>query len=997
MVKNLRKTSFGIEKIFDSIIYAPLFKKLWKFLNEKRIFYRLIDIFYGIISYIKKVSAVIPFLKVIAGTEPVDFSDFKTYLIAQSHLDAAWLWTVQDSKIRAYKTFYKAIEHIEKYPFFRISLTSPLYYSWIKKYDKNLWDKVKKTVKSGKMDIFGGSWIEPDLNCSSGESIVRQRLYGQLFYLRNFGKFSRVEALPDTFGFPSTLPQILVKSGADSFWTTKLTWNDSNLFPVANFMWRGPDGSEIFTHMFKFNEMAIVDFGLYKKTGRRPNKYNLVFNSRSNYEKLSDELSDTQRVSTAGLFYGVGDGGKGPIELEIDLMENLSRRFNQKHTTAHNFFDVLKKDVGDKIVTWNDELYLEYHRGCLTTQADVKKGNRMSENLIIACEMLSVLFQVYKFGESKEQGGIKSLNYEFPKKIFDDCWKKIMLNQFHDILAGSSIPEVYIKTRKDYNYVIKNMNLIQKDILKQVFNNIPHDREEILVYNPIAVNNETTIKIGQIEVLINNLEPLSLNILNKNTLFERMKAQNSNLELFNSDSVITFQNKMLKVIVSRVDGQIKCIQYLNPDSSVKIPNILYGERNGLSLPEIQLLRFKGARLKVYEEDFSGDMYPAWNLDRSYIQRPITTELNGDVDIEYKGKDRIIIKVPVKFKKSTALLRYILRKDSNKLEINIRINLKDPRLLLKYFIPMNVKSNEVVCEIPYGNISRPRVPSTKMEAAKWEFGIQKWLDICDTDYGIAVFNDSKYGVSANKNGISLTLVRSPPYPKSTFYSHEEIIPQDEKPEYTDLGEHELRMAILPHRGTWIDENIPAKALAFNNPPIILFDGGTEIEPVLNNLIERNGEGIKYSGILSNKIKFPRIFSEPDNIIVSAIKPSEWIYKDQGINEDKYTLGYKIGELFLPENPINWAWDRKTFIIRVFESCGIETKNAVIKLVNIPLTIRIENVEETDLLERKISDKIKIEKFDASIERANGSEEKTADYIIETDFGKHEIKTFRLIFS
>ena len=975
----MRKTSFGYEKIFDSVIYAPIIKKLWFFLNEKRIFYWSIDVFFGILSFIKKISALITFLKTIIGTEPVNFSDFNAYAIAQSHLDAAWLWTVQDSKIRAYKTFYKAIEHIDKYPYFRISLTSPLYYSWVKKYDNNLWEKVRKAVKSERLDVFGGSWIEPDVNCSSGESLVRQRLYGQLFYLRNFGKISKIEALPDTFGFPSTLPQILVKSGADSFWTTKLTWNDYNSFPIANFMWRGPDGSEIFTHMFKYIDMGLLDFGLYKKTGRRPKKFDLVFNSRSSNEKISDQLSDTQRVSTAGIFYGKGDGGKGPVGFEIDLMENLSKRFKQKHTTAHNYFKILKKDVGDKIVTWNDELYLEYHRGCLTTQANVKKGNRLSENLIIIAEMLSTIFLI----------GGNSQNYKFPKKIFDECWKKIMLNQFHDILPGTSIPEVYLRTRKDHTYIIKNMKLILEGILKQIFSSIPHNKEDILIYNPITVNNNTTIRIGQIEVPVRNLEPLSLNIMNKIMLAESFNAENSNLKLIQSDSAITIENKTLKVTVSKLDGQIKYIQYLNPDGSVKIPNILYGERNGFDKSEHQLLRFKGARLKVYEENFSGNMFPAWNLDQRYNQKPVTTKLNGNVDIEYNGTDRIILKVPVKFKKSTALLRYVLRKDSDKLEIDIRINLIDPKLVLKYFVPINVKSNEVVCEIPYGSISRPRVPNTKMEAAKWEFGIQKWLDICDEDYGVAVFNDSKYGVSANKKGIFLTLVRSPPYPTSSFYSHEEIIPQSEKPKYTDLGEHEMRLAIVPHEGTWVNENIPAKALAFNNSPIVLEEIGTDGDLAFKSMIEMNGDGLKNSRVLSKKIKIPRIFADPENIIVSAIKPSEWIFTDRGNNGFKKTPGYQTGEFFLPENPINWEWDKKTLIIRAFESCGIGTENAIINLLNIPTAIQIESVEETDLLERKLSDNLKLEKIDDSTE-------KMASYKIEANFGKYEIKTFKIIF-
>ncbi|MHA1674943.1 MAG: hypothetical protein ACTSYI_15105, partial [Promethearchaeota archaeon] len=174
------------------------------------------------------------------------FKDYTTYAIPVSHLDAAWLWTVKDSIFRAYKTFHMAIDHIQKYPYFNISLTSPQYFEWIKHYDAaldspahpmSLWEATKKYVKAGKIDICGGSWIEPDLNVPSGEALIRQRLLGQLFYLRHFGKISKVETLLDVFGYPNTLPQILVKSGAESFWTTKLTWNDYTLWPFANFNW----------------------------------------------------------------------------------------------------------------------------------------------------------------------------------------------------------------------------------------------------------------------------------------------------------------------------------------------------------------------------------------------------------------------------------------------------------------------------------------------------------------------------------------------------------------------------------------------------------------------------------------------------------------------------------------------------------------------------------------------------------------------------------------
>ncbi|MCP4760312.1 MAG: hypothetical protein GY870_00930, partial [archaeon] len=467
-------TKFGSEKLFDKFIYSPSFLKNLRYGHKSG----------------KSLRRAKVLTKLLEKMFAYDLSDYKGYTIAISHLDAAWKWTAIDSKIRAYKTFYKGIEHIHRYPYFSISLTSPQYFEWIKKYDDklgrvsenlSLWEETKAMVAKGKIDACGGMWLEPDLNIPSGEALIRQRLYGQLYYLRNFGKISTVETVLDVFGYCNTLPQILLKTGADSFWTTKLTWNDSNLFPFANYMWRGVDGSEIFTHMYKFNLFSLIDWGVYKWTARRPIEKGLVFNSHnlmdcenkpmfnisgmnirttdfSGLDELKDKVSDDY-VKTLGMFYGQGDGGKGPLEMEILFAENLGHLFGYKHTTTHNYFDILKKDVGDNLVIWDDEMYLELHRGCLTTQVKVKQGNRFSESLTIAAENLSTLALL----------GTLINNNEYPKQLFDDCWQKIMFNQFHDILPGSSVAEVYPLTWKEHDFVINKMKSLLNDTVTEIY------------------------------------------------------------------------------------------------------------------------------------------------------------------------------------------------------------------------------------------------------------------------------------------------------------------------------------------------------------------------------------------------------------------------------------------------------------------------------------------------------------------------------------------------
>ena len=215
------KKKVGFEMLMEKIVYNKSILKAWRKNMDKGSYYR----------YIK------PLINGIQFFFPSDFKPYRMNFIAQSHLDAAWLWIKRDSIERTYMTFYKAVEHIERHPFFTFTQTSPQYYLWMKQYAPSLWEKMKKCIAEDRLEIIGGMWVEPDLNMPCGEALVRQRLYGMLFYQLNFGKMPKVESLLDAFGYPQQLPQILAKSGAESFWTTKCTWNEKNFWPFAYFWW----------------------------------------------------------------------------------------------------------------------------------------------------------------------------------------------------------------------------------------------------------------------------------------------------------------------------------------------------------------------------------------------------------------------------------------------------------------------------------------------------------------------------------------------------------------------------------------------------------------------------------------------------------------------------------------------------------------------------------------------------------------------------------------
>ena len=367
MLKNDNRKKYRLRWGFDQFLHQFLHSKMWNKMWNRRQYKRNSNYY-----------LTMAFSKLLERRDNYKFNEFDLYCIGHSHLDACWLWTKLSTIRRAIITFQQNIEHFERFPFYTFSQTTPQYYDWVRRLRPELFQKMLKYEKQGRWEIIGGMWVEPDLNLPNGESLVRQRLYGQLFYLEHFGKLAKIESVEDTFGFNAQLPQILLKSGAEIFWTIKITWNDLTEFPFANFLWRGIDGSEIFTHMYKCNWNVLADLSLYKRTGRRIKEQGLVFDSSSEKEVIESSMSN-DRIRTCGMFYGLGDGGMGPLKEEIEILVNMVKGGLIKFSTFDEYFKKLRAECGSILPIWNDELYLEDHRGVYTSQANTKRLNRALE------------------------------------------------------------------------------------------------------------------------------------------------------------------------------------------------------------------------------------------------------------------------------------------------------------------------------------------------------------------------------------------------------------------------------------------------------------------------------------------------------------------------------------------------------------------------------------------------------------------------------------------
>ncbi|MFO8017684.1 MAG: glycoside hydrolase family 38 C-terminal domain-containing protein [Promethearchaeia archaeon] len=913
-----------LDRPLEAMLHNRAWRKCWKFSQNHNINYYLHMAIAKFSEYKKNFR----------------LKNFNLYAIGQSHLDACWLWTKLSTIRRAIITFQQAIDHFEQYPYFTFSQTTPQYYDWVKMLRPKLFKKIQEYEKKNRWEIIGGMWVEPDTNLPSGESLVRQRLYGQLFYLEHFGKLSRIESLSDTFGFNAQLPQILKKSGGEAFWTTKITWNDYNEFPFANFLWRGLDGSEIFTHMFLFNWNSVLSLDLYKRTSRKVNERGLVFDSSNTMEEFENALTE-KRIKTCGIFYGFGDGGMGPWIEEIDIMTNIARAGHMKFCTVGQYFKTLRKECGDLLPVWNDELYLEFHRGIYTSQAETKRLNRLCEVKMRNCELiltfLSVIFREYFYP------------YEKIKKL----WKHVLFNQFHDILPGSSIQDVYYEQEEELQNVVDDATAYISEALQlllQTYLNLNEIKEQeqndyLIVVNTIPWKRNGLIHIKDdnnrsVPIQLREIEPLSFQILKKSELLKKheQSRKESVLKLWNVSDKFIFENKLISFTVEKESGKIvSLIHKENKREYIR-------ERDGIGV-------------HVYEERKIA--HPAWSIYSGYTQLPVDIGMVKGIKVVEDSKSLKKIKIIYTFR-NTKIEHYVsLRPDSLQIDLQTDIDVHDKYLLFKTRFPFNLNTNELAGEIPYGYLKRKIIPNTKMEEGKWEFPAQKYVDVSEEDRGITIVNNSKYGFSANEKGIYLTLVHTPARASSPFFSHLDLVPKQERTKYVDIGLNRTSYAIKIHKGGFKEAAAWRNGYEYNYPLLTA---------------ARNDQNLQNKIQLSDPYvhkRFKRIFKEPcslvhvtnPNIILQTIKPPERIM----INH-------------LGDDGIKMKESTTFLILRLFETAGETQENVELQCHD---ALEIKNVVETDLLERDLQNQQK------QTYKLQGKHK------ITLSFNKFEIKTLKIL--
>lgn len=352
----------------------------------------------------------------------------------QAHIDTAWLWTIRESIRKCERTFANVLDLMDRYPDFTFSFSQPCLFAYTEKHYPDLFKRIQKRVAEGRIELVGNAWVEMDANIPSGESLVRQLLYGRAYYLKAFGRESEVFWMPDVFGYSWALPQIITRSGGKYFYTTKLNSNDTNRFPHSLFVWRGVDGTRLLSYLQRRNYNGVLDAHLVSDI---------------------DRLFDQKDVSDQCLMtFGYGDGGGGPTAEMLEQYQRLERfpgLPRARMATAQTFFAEAETLV-DQLPEWNDEMYYENHRGTYTSQAFVKKCNRAMELLLRKLEIACATAHVY-------------LQYPYPMEQISDLWREMLTLQFHDILPGSSIHAVYEECRETYQNLTARAQALMDDVM----------------------------------------------------------------------------------------------------------------------------------------------------------------------------------------------------------------------------------------------------------------------------------------------------------------------------------------------------------------------------------------------------------------------------------------------------------------------------------------------------------------------------------------------------
>ena len=702
----------------------------------------------------------------------------KVGVIGHSHMDTAWLWHTGETIKKCARTFSNQLNLMEQYPEYKFVQSSSCHSDMIRQHYPELFERIRKKVQEGRYEPNGGVWVECDCNITSGESMIRQFLWGQRFTRKYFGYTSDSFWLPDTFGYSAAIPQIMKGCGVKYFLTTKMAWNDTNQFPYDTFWWKGIDGTRVLAHL--------------NKTHVWPDPkefYNIVFDTKSPDAVRQKYVSDRKLVS-----YGFGDGGGGP---QFEMVE-MARRCRDlegcprtEHTTVSQFMQDLEANIHNPS-TYEGELYLELHRGTLTNQHTIKRNNRLAEIALHDLEYLTVANALEKKEPAQDTA-------------YRDLQETLLLNQFHDILPGTCIPRAHQEAREQVENVIRKAQAQAQLALS------PAEAENrVTVANPTSFARKDVIYLEYREGMrVAGGYPQQIT----ETLSGGKRLAVDGVELPPYGSVVLELEP--GEIPERSPFGINGRELVTPYARV-----LFDERGFLkSFIDTQAdreLAGEGYPLNTFlmAEDLPA-MWDNWDVDADlelkyrdcaeFVSSQIVSK--GEVELRIRNRYRIS-------EKSAITQDVIFYAGSPLVKFETMMDWQDDHRFLKAAFDTAVFSDFVRQEIQFGCLKRPTTRNTSIDQAKFEVLNHKYTDLSEPRYGVAILNDCKYGISAFGGQLRLSLHKGG------------LRPDDQG----DKGLHYCEYGFLPHVGGFSAENVVQPAYAFNYHPVVA-DGAREMTSII----------------------------------------------------------------------------------------------------------------------------------------------------------------------
>ncbi len=697
-------------------------------------------------------------------SSPANASALKVTAVGHAHIDTGWLWPVKETIRKCGRTFANQIGLIEKYPDYVFGASQPQHYAFTKERYPALYAKIKQQVKSGRWEPQGGMWVEADCNIIGGESMIRQFIHGKNFFMDEFGFEVKNLWLPDVFGYSSAMPQIIRKCRCEYFLTQKISWNQTNKFPHHTFIWRGVDGSEVLTH---FPPEAT---------------YNSFLTPQQLIEAQNNFIENDVVDEFISLF-GIGDGGGGPKDDHIEnglRQQNLEGCPRLSFGRADDFFQRLEK-FRDKLELWDGELYLEAHRGTLTTQARIKKANRLLEYRLKALEFLYACLPLTKY----------------PAQKLDKIWKVLLINQFHDIIPGSSINEVYQNTLEEYRLAFTECDKLMSSAATMLFE---QDPASLTLMNVLGITYSSAVE----------LPAAWAGYAIQTEAGQPVPAQNENGRTWAEVQIPAYGFLTLK----RDNEKMAAAMEVETSEPLVLENELVRyefNRNAELIAACdktcgrQILK-AGAKANVFSLYVDEpNRYDAWDVDLFYEKQLIENAVNAGSVTRLAGAVRNTLTFELKIGNSSIKQQIVLGK-TKRLDFNTVVEWKEAHKMLRTAFPVDVQANEAAFDIQYAYVKRPTHRNTSWELAKFEVVAHRYADISDQQYGAALLNNCKYGYKVNGTTLDLNLLRSPKYPDFN----------------ADIGRHEFTYSFLPHQGPLVGSAVIAEAAAINSLPLI-FDG------------------------------------------------------------------------------------------------------------------------------------------------------------------------------